>query len=672
MEEDFNNKENDINITYGKKNDNINDKFEKVIKHKYILDCSNNKSDIKSKTDSNFYKTKNKIKLSLPKNKPINNLQISSETFGEEIPYNNIKNNNLLFSQSLNESITSNTLSNIKQVRPRNSISTFHKFVPSTNLKIAYKRTTTFFKGDKKKKKLNFSREKKHNKYSCDSNDKNLKKKKHMNNNMNYFLKSNNIGISDENYNNKITKEKYSKRDIYPLCKLQSFSVDQTNFKAHLKTSSYGNDSPLDDKERRQKIKMKLDELDNDKNEITKEINKDELNYKKKNFFDGLNDQDKLLYKRNNTNTINNAFSYNTPANKQEKKAIFAKRILTLKSNKIKKSILSSVVSIPGEVKGIPCTNKDSYIIKENIFGLNFNVYGVFDGHGNNGHVISKYISDYVGTFFCNRNYFENLLNKMEEKKKIHNFAENNSDNEDMGFSANSTLNTERLEKIFTKKDSFFLKRFVKSIETKIEEDEINITFSGSTFLLLFIIGKRLTCINIGDSRCILFKCSSNNKWSYIKLSNEHIAANEEEKKRIIERGGEVHPCKDINGESDGIDRVWVKGKVYPGLAISRSIGDLCGRRVGIIPEPEIIKKKLDKRSKFLVLGSDGFWDLLTPFNIITVVKPFLLVGDANGASKALVSKACEFWSKSSDERDDITAIVIFVELPIVSNFEDN
>ena len=58
-----------------------------------------------------------------------------------------------------------------------------------------------------------------------------------------------------------------------------------------------------------------------------------------------------------------------------------------------KNIIISSAITKPGLNDDVEKTNQDSYLIKENIFGENFNIYGVFDGHGDDGHFVSRYIS---------------------------------------------------------------------------------------------------------------------------------------------------------------------------------------------------------------------------------------------------------------------------------------
>ena len=46
----------------------------------------------------------------------------------------------------------------------------------------------------------------------------------------------------------------------------------------------------------------------------------------------------------------------------------------------------------------------------------------------------------------------------------------------------------------------------------------------------------------------------------------------------------------DENNVGVGPYRVWVKGKSYPGLSMSRSIGDMDAKNVGVIPNPEFVE----------------------------------------------------------------------------------
>ena len=122
-----------------------------------------------------------------------------------------------------------------------------------------------------------------------------------------------------------------------------------------------------------------------------------------------------------------------------------------------------------------------------------------------------------------------------------------------------------------------------------------------------------------------------------------------------------VAQCKEPNGGLDGPLRVWVKGEEYPGLAVSRSLGDSVAEGVGVISEPEIMVKDIDGTAKYVVLASDGVWDYLNGEDIIDIVTPFFLRGDPENAAKEIVSEATRMWETDGIERDDITVVVAFI-----------
>ncbi len=46
-------------------------------------------------------------------------------------------------------------------------------------------------------------------------------------------------------------------------------------------------------------------------------------------------------------------------------------------------------------------------------------------------------------------------------------------------------------------------------------------------------------------------------------------------------------------------------------MAISRTLGDLFGHSVGVSSDPEVSYKELDGTEKFILIGSDGVWDVM-------------------------------------------------------------
>ncbi len=61
-----------------------------------------------------------------------------------------------------------------------------------------------------------------------------------------------------------------------------------------------------------------------------------------------------------------------------------------------------------------------------------------------------------------------------------------------------------------------------------------------------------------------------------------------------------------------GPARVWIKHDSVPGLAMSRSFGDLVGASVGVTHEPEITQHVLTEQDLIIIVGSDGVFEFLS------------------------------------------------------------
>lgn len=124
---------------------------------------------------------------------------------------------------------------------------------------------------------------------------------------------------------------------------------------------------------------------------------------------------------------------------------------------------------------------------------------------------------------------------------------------------------------------------------------QIDISFSGSTATTCFIEGSKIITANSGDSRAIIGSKTGPGTWTTKQLSNDHKPDLEEEATRILEAGGRVEPYWIPNedgsdGEFLGPYRVWLLDEDIPGLAMSRSIGDLVAASVGVQWEPGKLK----------------------------------------------------------------------------------
>ena len=289
--------------------------------------------------------------------------------------------------------------------------------------------------------------------------------------------------------------------------------------------------------------------------------------------------------------------------------------------------------------------NQDISLIIEDVCGIkNYNIYCIMDGHGSNGHLVSNYIKEKIIQNFCNISFY---FNKIITKPNASEYPDNI---------------LELIKKNLTKNDFKKIKEFYKSIDEGLSANEIffDINFSGSTCIILFLIGNYLICSNVGDSRAILIK--ENNE--IIELSKDQKPDNENEKIRIENMGGIVSQCNDLydDGKEGGPFRIWMKGEDYPGIAMSRSIGDKIAHEIGVIAEPEIFNMLIDDKCECLIIGSDGVWQYIPNEEISDIIKPFLIEKKVENAAKEIVRKSSLIWIQNEMSVDDITVSLIFLK----------
>ena len=274
--------------------------------------------------------------------------------------------------------------------------------------------------------------------------------------------------------------------------------------------------------------------------------------------------------------------------------------------------------------------NQDNFFIYKNFMNNRKYLFmGVCDGHGEYGHEVSSCLV-YNIPLTINDLLIQKNINEITEKNK--NIV------------------------ISTLKNSFI------EIDNELAgELEIDTAFSGSTCSSIIFTPTKLFCVNVGDSRCILGKYDGE-KWFSKNLSYDHKPDNILEKERILKNGGQIEPYTDDKGKYFGPNRVWVKNKNMPGLAMSRSFGDKIAHSVGVIPEPEIIEYSLLEEDKFIILASDGIWEFISNDECVNLVKDFYNKKDINGAINILYKESCERWINKEEIIDDITMIIVFLK----------
>eukprot|EP01114_Cavostelium_apophysatum_P007301 TRINITY_DN1935_c0_g1_i1.p1 TRINITY_DN1935_c0_g1~~TRINITY_DN1935_c0_g1_i1.p1 ORF type:complete len:442 (+),score=82.78 TRINITY_DN1935_c0_g1_i1:155-1327(+) len=129
----------------------------------------------------------------------------------------------------------------------------------------------------------------------------------------------------------------------------------------------------------------------------------------------------------------------------------------------------------------------------------------------------------------------------------------------------------------------------------------------GTTACFVLVQKNALYVGNVGDSAAILFR-----KNQIVSLTNAHTPKNQQERERIEREGGII-----VDGRLG--HPVW--NPTLINLAVTRALGNLYfkgdafvgHKQSGLISEPEIVKVDLTCEDKFVLLASDGFWDVISP-----------------------------------------------------------
>lgn len=282
----------------------------------------------------------------------------------------------------------------------------------------------------------------------------------------------------------------------------------------------------------------------------------------------------------------------------------------------------ASVTSIRGLKPGNPnWINQDNFLVMENFDAKDTRIYGVFDGHGENGHLVSRRSRDNFPHFIVSTNIKMDLAFNM-----MHN---------------------------------------------DLTASEIDVRCSGATCVIAVLQSGKVTVYNAGDSRAVLGRRTQNGAITAQPLSNDHKPDRPEERKRILSCGGHLG-CRQVlvnQGNRGPVSmpvgpcRVWYqhRGETL-GLAMSRSLGDAVVHKFGVSAEPEAIEHVLDDNDDFLILATDGVWDVVDNNHAVQMIHNFAGRSpnwSALEASSALCKFARSRWEKLSPMIDDITCVVV-------------
>ena len=217
-------------------------------------------------------------------------------------------------------------------------------------------------------------------------------------------------------------------------------------------------------------------------------------------------------------------------------------------------------------------------------------VYGVFDGHG--GARASEFCVDFL---------LKNLIT-------------------DESF---ATSPPRALNRGFLKTDE----QFLKVARSGFYED-------GTTAIVAIVRDEEIFVGNAGDSRAVLILKDAQD--SVVELSQDHKPNRRDEQERIEKAGGIVVHVG-----------VW---RVEGVLAVSRAIGDRAFKEY-VIARPDVLRYERTEKDAFLVLASDGLWDVMSNKQVADEIRS---CSSVENAAKRLTEKAFRLGS-----RDNICSLVV-------------
>lgn len=162
----------------------------------------------------------------------------------------------------------------------------------------------------------------------------------------------------------------------------------------------------------------------------------------------------------------------------------------------------------------------------------------------------------------------------------------------------------------------------------------------GSTAVVAVVHGHNLLVAHVGDSRAVMCRGKK-----ALELTSDHKPDRPDETERILSVGGTVEKTE-MGGSIP---------RVNGHLAVSRSFGDLRMKEVQryVSAEPEMNVWQLTPDDKFIVLASDGLWDVLTNQEAVDFVRRD---SSKSKAARNLVKRALKIGTT-----DNVSALVVWL-----------
>ncbi|KAG8099646.1 hypothetical protein GUJ93_ZPchr0013g36654 [Zizania palustris] len=270
--------------------------------------------------------------------------------------------------------------------------------------------------------------------------------------------------------------------------------------------------------------------------------------------------------------------------------------------------------------KGI---NQDAMLVWDGFGGEEDGVLcGVFDGHGPHGHVVSRRVRD------------------------------------TMPLRLMSAVRANGLDMPAAAWRKAFARAYKEMDKDLRSHPTLDCFCSGSTAVTVLKLGSNLYMANIGDSRAVLGSMEATGDGIVaVQLTVDLKPDVPSEAERIKKCRGRVFALQD----EPEVPRVWLPYDDAPGLAMARAFGDFCLKDYGVISVPEFFHLSLTETDQFVILASDGVWDVLSNQEAVDIVSSS---PTRSKAAKSLVEAATREWKTKypTSRIDDCAVICLYLD----------
>ena len=275
-----------------------------------------------------------------------------------------------------------------------------------------------------------------------------------------------------------------------------------------------------------------------------------------------------------------------------------------------------------GHKRRMELTGQISYDILEDI-SPKVKFFAIYNGHGCRGLHVAEIFKKYMRIKLIED---RNIISKFKEIKEV----------------------------------KIYFTEFFNSFQNEFPKDNIEYHYSGICVIIALIINNKMFVINLGDSRCILGQKREKEK-KYKSITIEHLITREDEKKRILENGGEMK-------ENNGMLMIYTKNDKCLGIDISRSLGDIFGHEIGVSCEPDVFEKELNNEDCFIVIGNNGIWNIMKNNEIMEFIFNKMENHDKSECSRLLIEECRKKWEEKNlienkFDIEDLACIIDFINI---------